>query len=76
MFLKIIIIFVVIVIAVVFRNWMSKNYSYICPNCSNKFKPEILESMLSLHIGGKRRLRCPKCGQKSFMDLTIDKYED
>ncbi len=39
---------------------------YECPNCGEKFKPTMKAFIFGAHFGFTRRLKCPKCGKKSF----------
>lgn len=39
---------------------------YECPNCGEKFIPPMKEFISGMHTLTKRRLKCPKCGKKSF----------
>lgn len=39
---------------------------YECPTCGEKFIPSAKDFILGLHIFTKRKLKCPKCGTKSF----------
>ena len=39
---------------------------YECPNCGEKFIPSMKNFISGTHTFTKRKLRCPKCGKKSF----------
>lgn len=39
---------------------------YECPVCGEKFIPSMKDFVLGMHTVTKRKLRCPKCGKKSF----------
>ena len=39
---------------------------YECPNCGEKFVPSMKDFIFGTHTFTKRKLRCPKCGKKSF----------
>lgn len=39
---------------------------YECPNCGEKFVPSMKDFIFGAHTLTKRRLKCPKCGKKSF----------
>lgn len=39
---------------------------YECPNCGEKFIPSMKNFISGPHAFTKRKLRCPKCGKKSF----------
>ena len=57
---------ILVILAIVFVvsvHWyLYKNYHYLCPKCSNTFKPNtFLKSMFGLNLFHKRGLRCTKC---------------
>lgn len=37
-----------------------------CRNCHHKFKPDFKTIFLAQHMGYTRRLKCPKCGKKTW----------
>lgn len=39
---------------------------YECPNCGEKFVPTIKDFISGAHTFTKRKLKCPKCGKKSY----------
>lgn len=39
---------------------------YECPNCGEKFVPSMKDFIGGMHTLTKRKLKCPKCGKKSF----------
>ena len=47
-----------------------KNIEYICNHCNNHFKVAPIKSMLTLHIGRRRLLRCPHCDTVSWVRDT------
>ena len=52
----------VLLAAVAFHLYLYKNYHYLCPKCSNSFKPNsFLKSMFGINLFHKRRLRCTNC---------------
>ena len=54
-----------------------KNISYKCPECGNVFKPTFWNLVWSMHTPTLRRLKCPKCNQKSWCkEVYIDKTTD
>ena len=50
--------------------WISLRYfssvDYICPHCHEVFRPALREAFWANHTPNTRKLRCPKCGVKSF----------
>lgn len=46
--------------------WHAKNTAYICPKCGHTFMISISKDFLSPHMGNKKLLRCPKCGESSW----------
>ena len=43
---------------------MSK--TYVCPDCNTEFKAKPYQLYVTVHCGGKRLAKCPKCGRKGF----------
>jgi len=39
---------------------------YECPNCGEKFVPAMKDFIFGAHTITKRKLKCPKCGKKSY----------
>lgn len=39
---------------------------YECPSCGEKFVPSMKDFIFGLHTFTKRKLKCPKCGKKSY----------
>lgn len=39
---------------------------YKCPNCGEKFVPSMKDFIFGFHTFTKRKLKCPKCGKKSY----------
>ena len=61
-----------IMIAVAIHLYIYKNYHYICPKCSNTFKPNsFLKSMFGLNLFHKRGLRCTNCN--TFVSARMEK---
>ena len=44
---------------------------YECPVCGEKFVPSIKDFVSGTHTFTKRKLKCPKCGKKSFCKKRI-----
>lgn len=44
---------------------------YKCPICGNKFVPSIKDFIFGVHTFTKRKLKCPKCGKKSFCSKKL-----
>ena len=42
------------------------NFTFVCPDCQNEFKPKPYELSVTLHHMGKRLVKCPKCGRRGF----------
>lgn len=45
---------------------------YECPVCREKFVPSMKEFVFGVHTFTKRKLRCPKCGTKSFCKKKLN----
>ncbi|MDE6211457.1 MAG: helix-turn-helix domain-containing protein [Clostridia bacterium] len=46
---------------------------YECPNCGEKFVPSMKDFILGPHTFTKRKLKCPKCGKKSYCKKRLNK---
>lgn len=44
---------------------------YKCPICGNKFVPSMKDFIFGVHTFTKRKLKCPKCGKKSFCSKKL-----
>jgi len=53
---------VLIVIAVIIVLQTNKNFDYQCSNCGAIFSLSALSALFSLHMMGKKFVRCPHCG--------------
>ena len=45
---------------------------YECPNCHNHYIPSYGKAIFSFVVFFKRRLKCPKCGERHWMDKRVD----
>ncbi len=48
---------------------------YECPHCGEKFTPTMKAYVWSVHTFTKRRLKCPKCGKRSYCKKRLSKSE-
>ena len=46
---------------------------YQCAKCGYYYIPTYSQTLLSLHLGRTRYLKCPKCGQKSWQKKKLTK---
>ena len=46
---------------------------YECQVCHNRFVPTYKQALFALHTLRKRRMECPKCGEKSYCKKVISK---
>ena len=46
---------------------------YECGKCSHKYKPSIKSSVLSMHMGRTKYMKCPNCNEKSWQKKVIKK---
>lgn len=47
--------------------------AFECPVCQNRFVPEMGAYVMAAHTITKRRLKCPKCGKKSYCRKVLSK---
>ncbi|MBR5272615.1 MAG: helix-turn-helix domain-containing protein [Clostridia bacterium] len=46
---------------------------YECPKCGHRYVPTYKAVNIAPHLGRKRRMRCPKCNEKSWQKKVISK---
>ena len=46
---------------------------YECRNCGHKYVPRFINVCLAQHLGRTRKMRCPKCHDKSWQKKSIEK---
>ena len=46
---------------------------YECKECSHRYVPEYKSVFWAMHMGRTRKMRCPKCGKKSWHKKVISK---
>lgn len=44
---------------------------YECSECHHKYVPSYRSVNLAMHIGRTRRMKCPKCGKKSWQKKVL-----
>ena len=47
--------------------------AFECPDCHNRFVPDMGEYVMGAHTITKRKLRCPKCGAVRFCKHVLTK---
>lgn len=47
--------------------------AFECPECHERFVPEMREYIMGAHTFTKRRLRCPKCGAVRYCKHVLTK---
>lgn len=46
---------------------------YECEKCSYRYIPNYTSVFMAAHVGRTRRMKCPKCGEKSWQKKVISK---
>jgi transcriptional regulator with XRE-family HTH domain/DNA-directed RNA polymerase subunit RPC12/RpoP len=46
---------------------------YECGKCGHKYVPRFINVGFALHLGRTRKMRCPKCHEKSWQKKSIEK---
>ena len=46
---------------------------YKCKNCNYKYVPEFKSVLWAMHMGRIRKLKCPKCGKKTWNKKVLSK---
>ena len=49
---------------------------YECKHCGEKFVPTIKAYLFAPHTPTTRKLKCPKCGKKSYCKKRLSKSEE
>jgi len=66
--------YLIILIAIVgmflLVTWHSKNYAYICKNCSNKFTLSTFQDFVSPQGLTTKYAKCPKCGKRTWAKVV------
>ena len=61
-------IFAIALIAVlVLARWMSRGWSYRCPDCGELFQVSILGQFAAINMGDERSVRCPHCHKRNWV---------
>lgn len=47
--------------------------AFECPACGERFVPSMWDFMMAFHTVTRRRLRCPKCGEKHYCKKVMTK---
>ena len=48
---------------------------YACQNCGHRYIPTYWQTNLALHYGRTRRMKCPKCGKRSWQRKVLTKED-
>ena len=49
---------------------------YECKLCKHRYVPTYKAAMMAPHMGRTRRMKCPKCGQKSWQKKVLSREEN
>ena len=49
--------------------------AYECKHCGERFVPTMKAYLFAPHFGMRRKLKCPKCGKKSYCKKRLSKAE-
>ena len=64
--LALIVIFAIVVFVVLTQYLLLKIFYFKCAKCGNLFTPSLLADLLTFHSAGRKRLKCPICGKRSW----------
>ncbi|SPF53467.1 conserved hypothetical protein [Candidatus Desulfosporosinus infrequens] len=45
------------------QNWIARYFEYQCRKCEGKFSLPTWKAILSVHIMGRKYVKCPNCGK-------------
>ncbi len=65
----------IIMIPFVIRIEQKAGY-YECQKCHNKYVPSYSSVLWAMHINRTRKMKCPKCGEKSWQRKVISKGDN
>jgi DNA-directed RNA polymerase subunit RPC12/RpoP len=65
--MKIVIVILLVIIALVMQNWLIRFYDYQCENCGTRFNLPAWQAVFSVHMLGKKYVKCPKCRKWSWV---------
>lgn len=66
--------FLVVTVGIIIACILDKDAgAFECPECHNRFVPEMREYVMSLHTVTKRKLCCPKCGATRYCKHVLTK---
>jgi len=49
---------------------------YECAECGHRYEPELIPSMFAPHMGRTKRMKCPKCGKRSWQKKVLVREEE
>lgn len=47
--------------------------AFECPECKNRFVPDMFDYIIAPHTIKKRKLKCPKCGARKYCRKVLTK---
>ena len=57
--------------------WIEQKAGYYeCAECGHRYKPTYFATLMAIHFGRTRRLRCPECGKISYNKKVISVDRD
>jgi DNA-directed RNA polymerase subunit RPC12/RpoP len=51
--------------------WHAKSTAYRCPACGSEFEISVLTDFASLQLPGRKYLKCPQCGKRSWATVLM-----
>lgn len=66
---------ILLVLLVGLINWHCRYFGYECSKCGYKQKMDLKRIFLSLNFGGKKYLKCKKCGKWNMAKLLVYKIK-
>lgn len=58
---------VIVIFAIKMLNWRIRNFDYQCEICGAIFNLPFSLAVMSLHMMGRKYVKCPHCGQWSWV---------
>ncbi|AGF54379.1 DNA-directed RNA polymerase subunit RPC12/RpoP [Clostridium saccharoperbutylacetonicum] len=69
------IVWIIIVMVLIFAAFKALKTHFVCTKCGKNFKIGIMKYIFTIHILGKRLVKCPECGHIELLLPEWDKEQ-
>lgn len=56
-----------VIVVLVFAVFRALKTHFVCPKCGGSFKAGVFKYIFTIHLLGKRMVKCPYCGHNELM---------